>query len=353
MKNILNNTTATGNADTLSHESENQDDECHFNGDIHAWEKALSLEIEIEKQIMEEEEEPDKGTTNMINLLKGITKTKEASNESSATAAQDLESEDDYLNAPGIDESLETDVLNLSVASVKRALLDEFLEPVLRERGIKVNNSCCNSICAYNRYGQVSTGDKNTYPCQLCLDRGRPTPVFKTASHYEGHRAYCRSPWKELEQAMKSDNSTFFYCPAGDFVVKTAQKVFNHMITDKCINCEGYVSMKAEHDKSIAHFHKRPVCVPSEAVILHDNAVSVWTYMHLPFSMCWQELRSLEEGMKWFYDDEALNLRGVAESAYGPHLDGAHAIEVDWKSLGLLELKELDFNAFRSQKVLL
>ena len=51
-------------------------------------------------------------------------------------AAQDLESNNNYLNASDIDKSLKTNVLNLLIVLIKQTLLDDFLESVLQECGI-------------------------------------------------------------------------------------------------------------------------------------------------------------------------------------------------------------------------
>ncbi len=128
------------NAGVLEDQPESQDDQCKFQGNLQEWRSALLLETRLEQHFQEEEEEPDNATCDVVNLLKGITKTNKASS-SGAEVTPPVECDEDFLHAPDIDESLECDVLNLPVELSKRALLEKLVEPLLRYDEIKVIKS--------------------------------------------------------------------------------------------------------------------------------------------------------------------------------------------------------------------
>lgn len=74
-------------------------DPCQFTGDIREWRTALVLESRLQKQMEEEDDEPDRQTSDLVNLLKGVTNT-------SVEAAAPDDCDEDYLHAPDVDESL-------------------------------------------------------------------------------------------------------------------------------------------------------------------------------------------------------------------------------------------------------
>lgn len=118
------------------------------------------------------------------------------------------------------------------------------------------------------------------------------------------------------------------------------------MVTEKCSNWNEHIQIKIKHDKVVGPFHIRRSLLLSEAAIPCDNKVSALVYI-LTASQYMQELKNLEDSMKWLYEDEglSLSLRGVADSVEVPY---SKAIKVNWESLGLVKIDEVDFDTFRT-----
>ncbi|KAJ7155563.1 hypothetical protein C8R43DRAFT_1106394 [Mycena crocata] len=164
------------------------------------------------------------------------------------TATDTATDGDDYDDAsferPQIEEDKETDVLNLPIADVRRAMFDYLIEPVLTAR-----------MCAKHKTTaeDIAEGLADGFKCPLCAKytHRHPIPANISASMWKFQRHILRahSPWKDLELQMIQPNGKY-RCPAGDFDdALSVAAVRKHALSSFCANSAEYRALSDAHDQ--------------------------------------------------------------------------------------------------------